>query len=242
MSMNGDRPRAVFFDLDDTLLDGYSAMQAAWGQVCAAAAARTGGNADRIRDAIRREASTFWKDEAVVGHWRVKLDEARAMVIRLALESEGLDGSHAVWISQDYAAAHRERLDLFPDALETLAALRDSGRQLGLLTNGPRELQRGKVTRFDLEHWFDVVVIEGEFGKGKPEAAVFEHALAVVGAQPHEAWHIGDNLYADIRGAQQAGIHAAWIHRDRLTIGEDAPAKPDRIVGHLDEVRAALGV
>jgi putative hydrolase of the HAD superfamily len=71
---------------------------------------------------------------------------------------------------------------------------------------------------------------------------VFEHALAVVGAQPHEAWHIGDNLYADIRGAQQAGIHAAWIHRDRLTIGEDAPAKPDRIVGHLDEVRAALGV
>jgi len=234
--------RAVFFDMDDTLLDGYTAMQAAWGVVCADEATAQGCEAGALRDAIRRESMLFWKDEAVVGHWRVRLEEAREQCVRLALEKEGLDHSRAGSIARRYTEEHRARLRPFDDAIETLEALRAQDLRLGLLTNGASVPQREKIERFSLARLMDVIVIEGEFGKGKPEREVFEHALASVGVAAQDAWHVGDNLFADVGGARKAGLHAVWIHRDRLEIREDAVAVPDRSISHLGELRAALGL
>ena len=84
------------------------------------------------------------------------------------------------------------------------------------------------------------MVIEGVFGKGKPAPEVFTHALTVTGTAPHEAWHVGDNLYADVAGAQKVGIHGVWIHRERLEMKENPAAIPDRVVAHLDELVAVL--
>jgi putative hydrolase of the HAD superfamily len=234
--------RAVFFDMDDTLLDGQAAMRAAWDLTCGDMAARLSGDATAIRAAIRVEADAFWHDEAAMGHWRLDLDGARAIVLGRALDSCGLDSAGAREFSLAYAAAHREHLHTFDDAYDTLDALRSSGLRLALLTNGPAAMQRDKVERFGFEPYFDAVVIEGEFGNGKPHERVFRHALAVTGALPEDAWHIGDNLYADIGGAQAVGVHAVWIHRDRLELKEGGPAIPDRIIGHLPEIREPLGL
>lgn len=235
-------PRAVFFDLDDTLLDGYSAMQAAWGIVCAEYGPRLGVEPDALRDAIRREATAFWKDEEIVGHWRVRLQDARTRVIGLALGAEGLDASLAEAISRDYGAEHRAHLRPFDDAFETLGAVREAGLKTALLTNGPRELQRDKIERFGVARHMDAIVIEGEFGKGKPAREVFEHALAETGVEAPDAWMVGDSLYADVGGAKGAGLHAIWIHRERLAPREDIPAAPDRVIAHLAELREALGL
>lgn len=228
--------------MDDTLLDGVTAMNAAWTAVCADAAPACGCDADFLRDAIRREGMKFWADEAAVGHWRLDLDGARAIVVENALSAEGFDTSRARELATMYARLHRENLQRFDDAVPTLEALRSAGVRLGLLTNGPRPLQRDKIARFEFEQYFDVIVIEGEFGRGKPEREVFAHALTAVGADPSEAWHIGDNLYADIAGAQSVGIHAAWIHRDRLEYKEGGPAVPDLMVANLEDLTAALGL
>jgi FMN phosphatase YigB (HAD superfamily) len=64
--------------------------------------------------------------------------------------------------------------------------------------------------------------------------------METVGSKPELSWHIGDNLYADIGGAQKAGMHAAWIHRDRLELKDDAPCTPDRVFAHLPELLEAL--
>lgn len=234
-------PRAVFFDMDDTLLDGHTAMTASWSIVCAEAATAMGGNAERLREAIRRESIEFWKDESISGHWRVKLDEARAQVLERALESEGLDSAQAHRLSLQYADLHRQHSALFDDAIETLETLRDRGLKLGLLTNGAHDPQWEKIKRFDLARHFDVIVVEGEFGRGKPEPDVFHHALASVGASAHEAWHIGDNLYADVGGAKSVGISAAWIHRERLSRPEAEHVAPDAEVAHLAEFVPLLG-
>jgi len=233
-------PRAIFFDMDDTLLDGQLAATAAWLTVSEAVGPEIGIEPERLREAIRRETAQFWKDEAAVGHWRLDLQAAREHCTRLALEAEKFDTSLARQISIDYLDQHRANLQLFDDSIETLEAIRDAGFKLGLLTNGPRDMQRGKVDRFEFEDRFDVIVIEGEFGQGKPERAVFEHAMKTVGAKPEESWHVGDNLYADIGGANGAGVHSVWIHRERLEKGDNPAATPDREIGHLDELRAAL--
>jgi putative hydrolase of the HAD superfamily len=226
--------------MDDTLLDGHMAMTVAWETVCHDAASRLGGDAENLRLAIRREASAFWKDESVVGHWRLDLDGAREIVVGKALAAEGLDTSLAHTIAFDYARLHREHLRPFDDAFSTLDALREAGLRVGLITNGPKALQRDKIDRFGIERYMDVIVIEGEFGAGKPERAVFAHALNAVSAEPDQAWHIGDNLYADVGGAVAAGLNAAWIHRNRLPLDQESAVKPHRIVGTLTEFRAAL--
>jgi putative hydrolase of the HAD superfamily len=233
-------PRAIFLDMDDTILDTSGALEASWSATLDAYGERLPADRAPLRAAIRQAALDFWRDEAAVGHWRLDLDGARAEVVRRALVAQGLDPDLARPIADRYGDEAFSRLRLFDDTLETLDWLRSRGHRLGLLTNGPASLQQRKIARFDLAGHFDVVVIEGVFGKGKPEPAVFEHALASTGADPHDAWHVGDNLYADIGGARGVGIHAVWIHRERLELREDLPHVPDRVIGHLHELRAAL--
>ncbi len=233
-------PRAIFFDLDDTLLDTSRGVEEAWTIAATAFAAALGCEPEPLRKAIRREGMEFWKDEAAVGHWRLDLEGARALVVRNALVAEGLDPAYAERLAVRYREEVTPRMRLFDDALETLDWLRATGYRVGLITNGPRELQRGKIDRFALDPYFDSIVIEGEFGHGKPRPEGFLHSLATTGAAPGEAWHVGDNLYADVGGAKGAGLHAVWIHRGRLELKQALEPVPDRVIGHLDELRRAL--
>jgi putative hydrolase of the HAD superfamily len=182
----------------------------------------------------------FWKDESAVEHWRTRLHEARVHNVELALDGRKLDKTHAKRLADRYWDEQSSRFKLFEDSLATLDRLRSERFRIGLITNGPQEMQRWKIERFDLARHFDVIVIEGEFGRGKPHPDVFRHAMKTVGSKPEESWHIGDNLYADIGGAQSAGVHAAWIHRDRLEMKDDSAHVPDRVFAHLPELLTAL--
>ncbi len=235
-------PKAIFFDMDDTLLDTSGGVTESWKLTCETFAPQLGCEAEELNTAIRAQMMEFWKDEAAVEHWRTKLHDARRHNIEQALLGRKLDCSHAALISDHYWDQQSSRMRLFDDAVSTLDCLRAAGFRTGLITNGPMEMQRWKIGKFELERHFDVIVIEGEFGHGKPHPNVFRHALETVGSKPEDAWHVGDNLYADIAGAQKAGIHAAWIHRDRLELKDGDPCIPDQVFAHLPELVAALGL
>ena len=226
-------PKAILFDLDDTLLDMVSAIQSSWEEVCADIAPRLGCDAATLRETIRRESALFWADERAVAEYRVKPIESRTIVVRL-------DDSGAEDIARRSLRGYLDRLAPFDDALETLESLRSQGYRLGMVTNGSSDTQREKIGRWKLEPYFDEIVIESEFGRGKPDPGVFRQALAGTGAAPDEAWMVGDNLYADIGGARGVGIHSVWIHRERLQFPDDPPAHPHHRIGHFDELHAAL--
>ena len=109
-------------------------------------------------------------------------------------------------ISEGYIEEHERRVHLFPGALETLQELNDRGVPLALLTNGNKASQRGKINRFNLEPYFDCILVEEEFGMGKPDERVYLHALDQLGAQPSEAWIVGDNLEWEVAAPQRLGI------------------------------------
>ena len=233
-------PKAILFDLDDTLLDMYSAMHSSWEEICADVAPGLGCDATSLHETIRRESALFWADEGAVAEYRVKPLESRTIVVRLSLLAMGLDDSGAEEIAGRSLRGYLERVAPFDDAIGTLETLRSQGYRLGMVTNGSSDTQRQKIGRWQLEPYFDEIVIESEFGRGKPDPGVFRQALAGTGAAPDEAWMVGDNLYADIGGAQGVGVHGVWIHRDRLEFPEDPPAHPHRRIGHFDELHAAL--
>jgi putative hydrolase of the HAD superfamily len=227
--------------MDDTLVDDTRATTVAWDTVCRDFGPRLGIEPEKLRQTIRREVAAFRKHEPPVRHQQVGIDESRAIVVGNALRAEGLDDSVATQVSHDYARIKREHLRPFDDAFTTLESVRGAGLRVGLITNGPAATAREKIDRFGFERYMDVIVIEGEFGRGKPDRAVFNHALRSVDAAASETWHVGDDLLADVGGAQAAGIHAVWVHRNRLTLGPDSSVKPDRIIAHLHELPGVLG-
>lgn len=92
------------------------------------------------------------------------------------------------------------------DTVPTLQALRTGGYRLALVTNFDHPpYVHSLLGQRGLDGLFDAVIISGEVGCDKPDAAIFRLALARLGLAPQEALFVGDSLDADIAGAYAAG-------------------------------------
>src|SRR4029079_13833931 len=84
-------------------------------------------------------------------------------------------------------------------ALPTLAALRDRGLKLGLLSNSARDLDE-----FVGHHGLtvDAVLTSRARGKTKPHEAMFWRMLELLDVVPSEAVMVGDTIEDDVEGAK----------------------------------------
>jgi putative hydrolase of the HAD superfamily len=123
-----------------------------------------------------------------------------------------------------------------PGALAAVRGLRDRGVRLALLTNGEAGEQRRKIERFQLAPLFECVLVEGEFGVGKPEEAVYRHALAALDATPADAWMVGDNLEWEVVVPQRLGMYAVWVDHAGRGLPPDSLVRPDRTVRSISEL------
>ena len=112
------------------------------------------------------------------------------------------------------------------------------GPELALITNGASCLQREKLTAAGLDDYFDVVVISGEFGVGKPERSIFEHTLSLLGSDREHAVVVGDSLARDVDGAIAAGLSTVWVNRSGRSRPEDRPGLVE--ITTLSDLPAAL--
>jgi putative hydrolase of the HAD superfamily len=108
--------------------------------------------------------------------------------------------------------------------------------QLGLMTNGGGPAQRAKIDRFGLAPYFEHIVIEGEFGCGKPDPRVFESLLRALRVEPHEGWAVGDNIEVDVYGAMDVGIHGIWVDASGRGLPAGVTRRPNRVIASLSEL------
>jgi putative hydrolase of the HAD superfamily len=194
-----------------------------------------------VREAIRRTSRWYWADPDRHRAGRLELDSARREVVALALATLGIDdGGVADRIAQVYSRERDARMELLPDAVETVRWFRAAGARLALLTNGGAAAQRAKVERFGLRELFDEILIEGEVGYGKPDPRVYELALQRLGAAPEEAWMVGDNLEWDVTQPQKLGLVGIWIDVRGTGVPEPIDPRPHHVVRALSEVRAFI--
>ena len=237
-NMSRALPKAILFDMDDTILDSSSAMDEAWSAVCEAVApALDGPVAQALLEAMRKERRWFFSDPN--RHRRGRLDPNTALVELCsgALARVGVeDPAVAVEMSERFTAQRVRMTRPFDGALEALRRLLDEGVRLALVTNGSARIQRAKIERLGLEQYFHHVQIEEEFGAGKPERHVYLHALSRVSAEPDQAWMVGDNLEWEVEAPQRLGMIGIWVdtHGDGLPDGTDI--RPDRIVRSIMEL------
>ena len=236
--MAAGRPEAIILDLDDTILDSGD-PEVSWRQICAEFGENFGVRPGCFFDALIDARDWFWDDHPMAREGRLDLVAARRTIFRRALSSLGLedpDPGVVGAMALRYTALRDEAVAPFPGALTALERLRESGIKLALLTNGSAEKQWGKIRQFDLLCYFDHIQVEGDVGFGKPDAEAFQHALSALDARPQETWMVGDNLLADIAGAQRAAIHAIWIDAHGNGLDTSDGIVPDRIVESLDEL------
>ena len=231
--------RALLLDLDDTLLDYSGGVDACWEAACATAAGEL-AQAPLVA-ALAEARRAFWSDPEHNRRERVHMVRAWTCIATLALERCGGDQRLGAAIAEAFAARRRSVMALFPDALQVLTTLRERGTPLGLVTNGDAREQRAKIERHDLARFFDAIVIEGEFGAGKPDAAVYRTALSGLGVAPGpEVWMVGDHLEFDVAGPQRLGLRAAWLDRPGLGVPAESAVCPDRILRGLVDLLAVL--
>lgn len=238
-------PRLIMFDLDDTLISAYRGEpRDAWERTLVPFETALGGVAvGAAADAIFAAARSFWADRSRHREGRLNLAYTWSELAHQGLSAAGItDRTLSKAVSEAFQALRDREITLFPHAHEMLDALRAHGVQLALITNGQSRMQRPKIERFDLEHRFEHIQIEEEFGFGKPEPQSYLNILDTFGIEAADSWIVGDNLEWEVAAPQKLGIHTVWHDHKGNGLPKDAPAVPDRIIQALAEVLPDTGV
>jgi putative hydrolase of the HAD superfamily len=256
--------KAVLFDLDDTLLPDESAANAAL--VAAAQVAKQWHNIPPgdLKDSVRRVARRLFRAHPVVAPYGGNFDVSSWSALSARFDGEDDEMKqlrawvpeyrHEVWsgalaengfadplladtLSCVYVAERRARYQPFPDALQVLRELGQKFR-LGLVTNGPGDLQQDKLDVSGLKGCFGAIAVSREVGFAKPDPRIFAVALGQLEVAASDSVFVGDNPKTDIAGAHAAGIKAVWLNRDNAPQPEGIV--PDRTIRSLGELQEAL--
>jgi putative hydrolase of the HAD superfamily len=216
------RPKAVLFDLDNTLADRSAAIRRVGESLWRAEPAA------QARDTLEDAVGLFvkWDGNGRVLPKRLIFEAAEkrwGTLTRTPVELEA-------WYTAEYPRSYRPdpRIDTM------LAALAQRNIPWGIVTNGP-QFQWDKVRHLGLDKFTRSIVVSGTFGHRKPEPEIFLEGLRLVGlSDPAECLFVGDSADHDIEGARRVGMATAWV-----SLGKDWPstlAPPDHVVGHASEI------
>jgi HAD superfamily hydrolase (TIGR01662 family) len=215
--------KAVIFDMDDTLLD-WRYRTSNWGdherqhleRIFAYVEENSGklrGSPTDLADLIRNYSR-----------------QARAKVnIRGCLEAFG-------WSIPD-------GVSLFPDVPEALATLKATGVEMAIITNAsvPMWMRDIELKACGILDFFGPCrITAADAGYIKPHPIIFEKALAALNIKPIQAVYIGDNITADILGAQRVGMRAILRDIGQPLGNSRSMVRPDGTVKSLLEILPLL--
>ncbi len=215
--------RAFFFDLDDTLVDFEAARQAALHDLAAELAARIPHRSEaqvlETRGRIvaeRNRRSGFPQND--------DLSRARARVWAELLADLGAAGcADPAALVERHDVLTRRRLQFYPDSDAALRWAAERFETVGVITNGPSDVQWGEVRAVGLHHRVDRVIVAGDVGAYKPDPRIFAAAIHGLGVPAGHCAYVGNSLDHDVVGALAAGWHALWLDRSRAPRPPDAP-------------------
>jgi putative hydrolase of the HAD superfamily len=221
----------IFFDIDGTVIDHASASAAAslrfYDRFCGAIPSRREEFPAKWEEILNKHFHRFCRGEISI--WEQRRARMREVFARPQLNEDEADSRYCIFISE-YESLTRA----YDDAAPSLEAL--SGERLGIISNGARDQQIGKLERAGLLDYFSVMVFSEDVGLGKPHRSIFAEACRRAGDEPHECVPIGDDIEADVVASYEVGLRPVWL--DRMGLAKCCvPA--ERITG-LDEVQNIL--
>ncbi len=233
--------RAIFFDLDGTLRHNRPPSE----QVFFDQAVRLGleDSADGRRQALRW-AHEYWANSELLQEDQARFGDDRARFwqnyAHRHLQAYGCSEAEAAALAPGvylYMADEYEPEDWIPaEVPQTLARLQRAGFTLGVVSN--RDDPFGTyLESVGLRRYVHFTLAAGEAKSWKPDPGIFAHALNMAGVAAEETFYIGDNYYADVIGAQRAGIHPVLLDPDNVF----SPDIDCDVIRSLPEIDRLLG-
>lgn len=154
-----------------------------------------------------------------------------------ALEDHGAEGDPGA--AADHLRKVLSHAAPYDDARATIDGLAERGLVLGLLSNADKDFLQSALSRARLR--FSVIQSSESLRAYKPHRAMFLALCARFGVEPHEVLYVGDSPYADVNGARNAGLRAAWVRRDETAYPAERVGQPDLEIDALRDLLDLLG-
>ncbi len=213
--------KAVIFDLDDTLVSEYEFIVSGYKFISKRLSKRLGRTPDEINGKL----------------WELTRESYSNMFNRLfAFYGEPYTDDEMREIISAYRN-HPANLQFYPDARETLPALKDRGVLMGIISDGDPARQRNKIRSAvgglcglhnfnketteandeEISYWFNEIILNDEFGGAeyrKPNPKGFAEMAERLKVDPSEMIYIGDNPAKDFHIAKDMPVRTARIIRE----------------------------
>jgi len=208
--------KAIFIDIDDTLLDYIPCCREAF-------------------DSAMAHLYTLYPEPLTADQKPYTMDELFAVFFSISgrLFSEAKHGLHTIAevmelypkefvitigypeaaadpFKHAFRAAWGQTHTLKPEAEEMLKALKDKGYRLFAASNSFGHLQRARLEKAGILPYFEDLYISMDIGYDKPDVRFFEEALRRCEMKPQEVLMIGDSMTTDVLGARNAGMEALF--------------------------------
>jgi len=207
--------KAVLFDVSGTLLR----VEPSVGEVYATYARPFGfkGSGKELNRLFHKE----WINSGGIESLGEKSGEQaerdfwKSLVFQVFEHSGGLENFEHYFEIIYEAFARKDHWHVFDDVIDSgiLEKLKNSSITLGVVSNWDSRLHT-ILKGTGLAEYFDFILASAEVGSAKPDKKIFIEAIRRSGVKPAEVCHIGDDLLADIRGANSVGIEAILIDRN----------------------------
>ncbi|WP_144921554.1 HAD family hydrolase [Halorubrum salsamenti] len=210
---------AVFFDLDNTLYP-YAPCNEA-GKRAALETFRERGyemhreTFDELYATARREAKRETRETAASHDRHIYFKRA------LRLHAGEHDAADALALGDAYWEGYASEMELCDGVERVFDALTEAGTEIAVVTNLTTRVQLRKLSRLSIDDRIDRLVTSEEVGREKPSAIPFTTALAAFDRRPSEALMVGDNVGADVAGANAVGMDTALFVADGETPAVD---------------------
>jgi HAD superfamily hydrolase (TIGR01509 family) len=172
---------------------------------------------------------------------RTHRDPAIPFLVRGAFAVRGTDVTDEFaeeWHRTGWIGAKRFGVELYPDAIDVLRALRARGVLIGINSNRPctTAMMMADLEDMGIAPHVDAAVCSGELGYVKPHRSTFDRIIHDLGVLPEQAVMIGDSPEADMRGAKALGMRTVLKLNGRY--GRPPCADADREIHDLGELLA----
>jgi putative hydrolase of the HAD superfamily len=220
-------PKAILFDLDDTLWPIAPVILQAEESLYAWLRENAPGVAQRFTiDTLRQARLELLAREPA---FQLDLGKLRRAGLVDAFQQAGEDPAKVELAMAQFFAA-RNAVVPYDDVLPGLMRLK--GRSMiGAITNGNADLRT-----IGLDHHFQAWVSAPQLGVAKPDPAIFLAGCRALEVAPWDAIYVGDDVLLDVQGAQDIGMKGVWMNRNGSNKHLEHGVTPDAIVRDFDEL------
>ncbi len=238
--------KAIFFDLDETLIENQLSVTDVFGRVYSDFAHELGPNQRKtffgeLRESAQNVWATMFERDMGPESQLVECFERSIAATNNVKPEQHLSLAQDMFEHFLYLSSNNVRFQ--DNALGVLNELEDRGFITGVITNGIEQVQLGKIRQLGIDTLVHHINISAQARAHKPLHPVFDQATNKAGVAASDAWMIGDHPTNDVAGSIRAGFTGIYYNPKQHNIERafaDLDERPNHVITSLADIFTLL--